>query len=223
MPIVAPRGLCLPGIVLCCALVAPAAAAERTGSVSGLVHFDPAASIALPTRYRSPTRKPILAPDPARAIVYLEALAHPATGDPADQPVEVAQEGYQFRPGIVAVRVGTRVAFPNRDDEFHSVFSYSRVKRFDLGRFRRDEVSPLVTFDTPGLVKVYCEIHKHMRAFVLVLETPWFTATDRDGAFELREIPPGEYRVRALLPDAQTREGQVTIVAGQTTRVTFGP
>ena len=49
------------------------------------------------------------------------------------------------------------------DDEFHNVFSYSRVKRFDLGRFRKDENSPVLTFEKPGLVKIYCEIHKHMQ------------------------------------------------------------
>ena len=96
------------------------------------------------------------------------------------------------------------------------------MKRFDpaLSPRRRQ---PAQTFDTPGLVKVYCEIHKHMRAFVLVLDTPWFTATDRDGAFVLRDIPPGEYRVRALLPDEKTLAGQVTVVAGRTTHVAFGP
>ena len=85
----------------------------------------------------------------------------------------------------MAVRTGTQVAFPNHDDEFHNVFSYSRAKRFDLGRFRKDEQSPLITFDQPGLVKIYCEIHKHMRSLLLVLDTPWFVETDSGGRFQI--------------------------------------
>ncbi len=100
----------------------------------------------------------------------------------------------------MAVRTGTQVAFPNHDDEFHNVFSYSRAKRFDLGRFRKDEQSPLITFDQPGLVKIYCEIHKHMRSLLLVLDTPWFVETDSGGRFQIEHVPPGTYRLRAFLP-----------------------
>lgn len=210
--------LCL---LLVWAPLAPSAAAANTGQVQGRLALDPVRSMALPMRYKGRTRTPILAPEPPRAIVYLEREdgRYPASNIP--EPVEIRQEGYQFRPDIVAVRVGTEVAFPNRDDEFHSVFSYSPIKRFDLGRFRKDEPSPLIAFDQPGLAKVYCEIHKHMRSFVLVLETPWFAATSNDGDFLLENIPPGDYRIRAFLPTEERREGRVTVRAGQTTHAIF--
>lgn len=199
----------------------PCLAAGNTGQVRGTLALDPAHGIALPMRYKGRTRTPILAPDPPRAIVYLEREDRRYPDSPTPEPVEIRQEGYQFRPDIIAVRVGTQVAFPNRDDEFHSVFSYSPIKRFDLGRFRKDEPSPLIEFDQAGLAKVYCEIHKHMRSFVLVLETPWFTATANDGSFLLENIPPGDYRIRALLPSEEIREGRVTVRAGQTAQATF--
>ena len=123
-------------------------------------------------------------------------------------PPDIGQQGYQFRPGISAVRTGTQVAFPNHDDEFHNVFSYSRAKRFDLGRFRKDEQSPLITFDQPGLVKIYCEIHKHMRSLLLVLDTPWFVETDTDGRFQLDARSAGRLsaaRIPAVGRDARCR------------------
>ena len=63
------------------------------------------------------------------------------------------------------MQTGTRVEFPNLDDTYHSVYSYSPAKRFDLGRYRRDERPiPWVLFDKPGLITLRCDIHEHMRA-----------------------------------------------------------
>lgn len=173
-------------------------------------------------RTRSRARAPVLEPDPPHAIVYLERedRAYP----PNDKPevVVVAQRGYQFRPAVVAVPAGAEVSFPNHDDEFHNVFSYSSIKRFDLGRYRKDEESPLVTFDQPGLARVYCEIHKHMRSLVLVLDTPWYTQSDRDGNFTLTNVPPGDYTLHAFLPSERTLETPVTVQDGDTVRVDLG-
>jgi plastocyanin len=211
--------LCLLTVLLAMMAAAPASA----GSVTGSVVLEPAVQPPLPAHYRVRTRAPILAPDPPRAIVYLERAdgVYPPPGE--SSVVVVDQQGYQFRPALAAVRSGSRVTFPNRDDEFHSVFSYSEAKRFDLGRFRKDEPSPHVTFDQPGLVRIYCEIHKHMHSLLLVLETPWFTATDTEGNFELRDVPPGDYTLRAFLPSERELERQVSITAGAAKHVDLGP
>jgi plastocyanin len=203
------------------ALVAlvPLLSAAQPGTVEGTIAFEAAKPAPMMAQYRARTRVPIAEPDAPRAIVYLEREdgAYPAAS--AETVVAVDQRGYQFRPAMVAVQRGTQVSFPNRDDEFHSVFSYSPAKRFDLGRFRRDEDSPLIEFDQAGLVKVYCEIHKHMRGFVLVLETPWFTTTAADGRYRLADVPPGDYLMHVLLPSEQTLTTSVTVSAGQTSRV----
>lgn len=196
---------------------APAMAAtttSATGSVSGVVQVEPAPAPVVAPRYRVRTRAPIETPDPQPAIVYLERAdgRYPPAAEAGT--LVVAQRGYQFRPAVAAVRSGARVTFPNQDDEFHSVFSYSSAKRFDLGRFRKDESSPEVVFDQPGLIKIYCEIHKHMRSLVLVLDTPWFTATDADGAYRLDGIPAGDYRLKVFFPDEATIETAVTVASG---------
>jgi plastocyanin len=197
-------------------VVGDLAFAEPTGGVAGDVALGAMKPLPLPPGYKAHTKKPIGDPDAPRAVVYLarDDGVYPKLGAYAVE--NIAQEGYQFRPGVTAVRTGTQVAFPNRDDEFHSVFSYSKAKRFDLGRYRRDEQSPLITFDQPGLVKIYCEIHKHMRNLLLVLDTPWFTETDAAGHFTLENVPPGEYQLHAFLPSEETLDTRVTIVPGKT-------
>jgi plastocyanin len=200
-------------IATCCAGIVHA---EATGSVAGSVALGDVKSVPLPPGYKARTKKPIADPDAARAIVYLERDDGVYPPPSAPSPAGIGQQGYQFRPGISAVRTGTQVAFPNHDDEFHNVFSYSKAKRFDLGRFRKDEQSPLITFDQPGLVKIYCEIHKHMRSLLLVLDTPWFVETDTEGRFQLDHVPPGEYLLHAFLPSEETLDSRVTVVAGQT-------
>jgi plastocyanin len=218
MHVVTPRSLLELGLVL---LICQSVFAQAAGTVAGTVTLTPMKNMALPPGYKARTKNPIEQPDSPRAIVYLERDDGIYPKIAAQQMATIGQQGYQFRPGMAAVQTGGQVTFPNRDEEFHSVFSYSSPKKFDLGRFRRDEVSPPVTFDKPGLVKIYCEIHKHMRNLLLVLDTPWFTATDTSGAFELANIPDGEYRIEALLPSEETLESRVTVIDGKTTQVSL--
>jgi plastocyanin len=194
----------------------------QTGTVEGTVALEPMQQPPVGALYRTRTRTPVLEPDPPRAIVYLERDDGTVPASATQDVVTVSQQGYQFRPGVAAVPAGGRVSFPNRDDEFHNVFSYSSDNRFDLGRFRKDEESPLVTFDEPGLVRVYCEIHKHMRSLLLVLDTPWYTTTDTEGHFRLPDLPPGHYKLRAFLPSERTLESTVSVRAGETVQVELG-
>ena len=90
-----------------------------------------------------------------------------------------------FVPHVLAVMVGTMVDFPNSDMTYHNVFSLSQAKRFDLGRYAAGK-SKSVRFDRPGVVRVFCDIHSHMNAFVLVFSHPFFDVTDVEGRFQLR-------------------------------------
>lgn len=153
------------------------------------------------------------------AVVYLEVPD--VKKAPPAKPVVMMQSGYQFAPGVLAVQTGTQVIFPNDDSDYHNVFSYSKAKRFDLGRFRKNETPPALTFDRAGEVRLYCEIHQHMRGVILVLDTPHFATTDAEGRYRLDGVPAGTFQLKAWLSEKTTIMQEVTVTAGKTLRVDF--
>ncbi len=149
---------------------------------------------------------------PNVAVVYLESDSIPEDlRKPPAEPVNFAQRGLQFVPNVLPVIVGTKVRFPNEDDVHHNVFSYSPIKKFDLGRYARNEEPPIETFDTPGVVKIFCEVHSHMRGTIVVVRTPYFVRTDAEGNFRLEGIPPGKYQLTAVLTDKKQFRREVEI------------
>ena len=130
---------------------------------------------------------------PLPAIVFIEGQVsgHPAASARAPQ---MAQQDTSFMPAVVVVPRGSTVNFPNHDTFFHNVFSYSKTKRFDLGRYPKGE-SKDVTFDASGGVSVFCEIHKWMRGAILVVDNPYYATVNSDGSFSLPNVPPGKYKV----------------------------
>jgi plastocyanin len=170
-------------------------------------------------RYEIVTVGGVLKTSPPVGIVYLEG----AFPKPSSLPKkEVAQKDLAFLPSLLPVRVGTRVEFPNLDDTYHNIFSYSPAKRFDLGRYRPEERPiPSVVFDKPGLVTLRCEIHEHMRGLILVLDTPYFTLTDADGRFRLSGLPSGRYTLKAWIDSKTTRQQSVELKSEATAHVDF--
>jgi plastocyanin len=170
-------------------------------------------------RYEVVTKGGVLATNPPVAVVYLEGEFANAKSAGRKQ---VAQKDLNFAPGLLAVQTGTTVEFPNEDDTYHNIFSYSPAKRFDLGRYRKDEQPvPSQTFDTPGLITLRCDIHEHMRGLVLVVSTPHFVITDPDGRYRLTGLPPGRYVLKAWVDSRTTREQPVEIKSGGTLHVDF--
>jgi plastocyanin len=190
--------LLLPGIVL----------AEAT--IEGRVALPQRrARAVINQRYEIVSKGGILATSPPLAVVYLEGVfSRPAVAAVA----QMAQQDLAFLPSLLPVQVGTKVEFPNRDDTYHNIFSYSPAKRFDLGRYRADEKPiPSQLFDVPGLVTVRCDIHEHMRALILVLATPHFVVTDEEGRFQLKGVPPGKYVLKAWLDSKTVRAQPVDV------------
>lgn len=186
---------------------------QDRGSVVGTVEIPPPPKSRLGVKYAGQTGAAAKKdPDPSPAVVWLEGVK----GDfkpPAANPV-VIQEGIEFRPRVLPVLVGTTVEFPNKDPTYHNVFSLSKSKKFDLGRYATGE-SKNVTFESPGEVRVYCEIHEHMRTFVLVLENPYWALTDASGNYAIKDVPPGEYTLVAWHENAKPVKKSVTVKAGE--------
>jgi plastocyanin len=159
--------------------------------------------IGIPINTRRPTSayparavpSPKLAPESERrhVVVYLRD-ARPQNVMPAR--VAIRQINESFTPRVVAITIGSDVEFPNDDPIYHNVFSLSRAKNFNLGRYPRGDTRR-VRFDRTGVVKVFCEIHSHMSATVMVFDHPWFAVPDEEGRFELPAVPAGERQITA--------------------------
>jgi plastocyanin len=163
-------------------------------------------------RYEIVSKAGVLATDPPRAVVYVEGdFPKPKTL----ATKSVGQKDFAFRPPLVAIEVGTKVEFPNYDDTYHNIFSYSPAKRFDLGRYPPNETPPpFVLFDKAGLVTLRCDIHEHMRGLILVLDTPYFAITDSDGRYRLTNLPPGHFTIKAWVNSRNTLERPVDLKSG---------
>jgi plastocyanin len=136
------------------------------------------------------------ASDRLRSVVYLETAPRRAFDQSEPMRAVMDQRNETFVPHLLAVTTGTTVEFPNSDRIYHNVFSLSKTKSFDLGRYAVGR-SKSVRFERPGIVRVFCDIHSHMSAFILVFNHPFFAVTDVDGRYRLDNVPPGSYNVIA--------------------------
>ena len=197
-------------------------AAFAAATITGKIELPKSATAPVMTkRYEIVSKAGTLAPNPPVAIVYLEG-ALPLMKNPPVQ--QILQTNYTFVPAILAVQIGTRIEFPNQDNAFHNIFSYSAPKRFDLGRYRpEDRPIPSQVFEKPGLVTLRCDIHEHMRGLILVLDTPHFVITDPDGTFKLDQLPEGSFVLKAWLNSRTTLEKAVSLTNGANVQVSFSP
>ena len=128
------------------------------------------------------------------AVVWLEAPNAPRSTD--RRPVVLDQRNLDFSPHVLVIRVGTTVDFPNNDRVFHNVFSFREGKIFDLGMYPVGALKH-ITFDRPGLSRIFCNIHPGMAVYVMAVDSPYFAVADQSGAFTIAEVPPGSYPYHA--------------------------
>jgi plastocyanin len=197
------------------------------GSIRAQVVIEGTVQLPKPSSDRGLNLRYATAPDialapvnPPAAVVYLEG-DFKGQGSVPKSPAQVAQKNVAFAPDLLPVLVGTAVEFPNMDETYHNVFSYSKTKRFDLGRYRKDEKPSVVVFDKPGAVTIHCEIHERMRGTILVLETPHFQKTDTAGRYRLEHLPPGNYVLKAWVAGDDVRQRPVELKGGMTLHVDF--
>lgn len=133
-------------------------------------------------------RQTVAAGEVSDGLVYFLPRAGGARPRPARFVVGTHSKG--FTPNLLVVPVGSTVSFPNRDTILHNVYSRTPGASFDLATFGPGE-SRQTVFNKAGLVIVNCNVHHSMRANVVVLATPYYTRPGKDGAFELKDLPPG--------------------------------
>ena len=135
----------------------------------------------------------------ADAVVYAVPLAGSIAPPQEPATVVIEQVNFLFKPFVTAVRTGTRVRFPNRDNDRHNVYSFSPAKVFELPLYKGEPPHPVV-FDKPGIVSLGCNIHDWMLAHVYVLDTPHFAVTDGTGRVRIEGLEAADYEVKVWHP-----------------------
>jgi plastocyanin len=181
------------------ALLGPASQSLRdTGSIRGRVE------VRRPST--PPERRPNVADlgahvtqsdvsDRLTSVVYFDSAPRAAAAAVPGHAV-LDQRDERFVPHVLAITTGTVVDFPNSDRIYHNVFSLSKTRPFDLGRYAAGR-SKSIKFDRPGIVRVFCDIHSHMNAFILVFNHSFFALTDAEGRYRIDHVPPGTYNLVA--------------------------
>ena len=184
-------------------ILRPDTAPERRPDVAGL---------AMPSPRDTPQRR--------QAVVYLETAPQPAFDEGEPVRARMDQRNETFVPHVLAITVGGVVDFPNDDRTYHNVFSLSKARQFDLGRYGSGH-SKSVRFDRPGIVRVFCDIHSHMNAYILVFAHRYFALTDEEGRYRLERVPPGTYTLVAWYEGEARESRQVTVTPDGTADASF--
>jgi plastocyanin len=157
-------------------------------------------------------------------VVYVEGSSgtnNVATNSTQVTTTRVAQEDAMFSPHVLPIMVGTTVEWPNNDTIYHNVFSMSDAKQFDLGLYKGNPPDKKIAFDKPGRVDVFCSIHSNMHCIILVLENPYFAATDEDGNYKIPNVPPGTYKLKAWHERLPSDEKEIVVPTNGEVKVNF--
>jgi len=163
--------------------------------------------------------------DNSNAVVYLTPLqgitgSSPVRKEPASHRFQLVQKNKRFTPHVLVVPVGAVVEFPNHDPFFHNVFSLFEGKRFDLGLYEAGATRN-VTFNTPGVSYIFCNIHPEMSAVIIVTKSPYYAISNTVGEVTMSGVPPGRYQLsiwhERCLPEAlRSLSREVALSSGST-------
>ena len=153
----------------------------------------------------------------ADVVIWLDA---PTAPRPQEQRFVMRQRNMEFVPRVLVAPVGSTIELPNNDRVFHNVFSFTNGKPFDLGLYPTG-ASKRITLDRPAVNRLYCNIHPHMGAYIVAVDSPFYATSDRAGSFAIREVPPARYTYHAWRSGAPTLTAAITVGDGQPLEITW--
>lgn len=142
-------------------------------------------------------------------VVWVEGLRD---AEPSKDKAQLSQKEGQFEPRLLVAPAGQTVTFPNQDNVAHNVFSLSETQRFNLGIYPKGETKDVV-FTKPGIIDVYCSLHKSMKAVIIVTPSSRFAVCREGEPFTIGNVPPGTYKVTAWRSGFRTSTTEVVVPA----------
>lgn len=152
------------------------------------------------------------------AVVSLPGVGDLEPGG-RDTIATVDQRELSFIPHILVIEVGTTVKFLNNDVVLHNIFSPSKAgDRFNLGTYQKG-IEKFLKFDNPGEIILLCNVHPEMEAYILIVDTPFYSKTDENGKFTITGVPAGEYTINVWHPYFDEKNVKVIVEEGRTVNV----
>lgn len=165
-------------------------------------------------RYSPPAATHQSTASPEDVVVYI--LVNGASRGAA-RSATILQRDRTILPNVTVVQTGAEIDFPNGDKVFHNLFSLSDPKRFNLGRYPPGD-SRQVTFERPGVVRMFCDIHSEMSATIVVVDTPYFGKPDAAGRYRITGVPEGRHTLVAWHEAVGTVSTEVVVTSSGATR-----
>jgi hypothetical protein len=142
--------------------------------------------------------------------------------DPPSAAVTLDQHGCQYRPHVLGVQIGQKLVISNSDDTFHNVHALAHANQEFNAQQQIKKITTEKTFDKHEvMMPVKCDVHGWMRAYIGVVEHPYFAVTHDGGTFELKNLPAGTYTIEAWHEKLGTETQSVTLAEKESKPLTF--
>lgn len=161
------------------------------------------------------------------AVVYLKKIERGKAFSADLKPPVINQKGCEFNPYMSITRDGETLTVLNSDGVLHNVHLFELIGSAKRTLFNMNhpanlrEVSTPVNLNKGSAVKLECDAHDFMHGFMFVAKNPYYALVNQDGTFQIDNIPPGDYKVRAWHPTLGMKRGKATVSAGATVTVDF--
>jgi len=159
--------------------------------------------------------------DLQNVIVFVAEGLGDQTFEPPSQPAVIEQKGCMYTPHVLAVRANQQLEVVNSDPTLHNIHPLPANNR-EWNKAEGPGATAEETFSREEIaIPIKCNVHPWMRSYIAVFKHPYFAVTGKDGSFDLGNLPPGTYTIKAWHEKLGTASQQVTIGANETKSVDF--